>query len=527
MKKIGFKNFRKFEDFPLLPLGNINLLVGGNNAGKSSFVKAALLIFNFIRTTVGDLSKGNISETLIPEMNFDVTDPFDVHIGTFARAKRRQTDISDPLVFTFQLEQFLISIHVNSFLIDGEIYKESATGSLTYLSIKDGKNNVTYSIDYSTNRMYVDFLKSISETDLDNLSNLKNERDSLGEQLKEEKDFARIIDLKNRLSILNKQCHSLNNENNIEDYKLNLPLQHFASNPTTYYLVNVIKSFISFSDTSTLSTLSKNSKEYKEDVQNKNILKSKLKLMEDAISRLENAIQLSDMQYIYAHAARQIIFFNSKDKNDYMAQTIHEFTTSKAIYDEKVQSFIRYWMISFNVGKDYKLVNHGGEAYEVYIIDTDGESNLADMGMGSIQLMILLFKLGTFIKQYRQRIYPPIILIEEPEQNIHPILQSKLSELFMELNKLFNFRFIIETHSEYLVRHCQVLAAKQIYEDNVSLEDVNKAIKVYYFSQERGPVDMLFMDNAKFKESFDEGFFDQASRESLTISRLERIHKSK
>jgi hypothetical protein len=38
---------------------------------------------------------------------------------------------------------------------------------------------------------------------------------------------------------------------------------------------------------------------------------------------------------------------------------------------------------------------------------------------------------------------------------------------------------------------------------------------------------MLFMGNAKFQDTFDEGFFDQAARESLTISRLERINKEK
>ena len=36
---------------------------------------------------------------------------------------------------------------------------------------------------------------------------------------------------------------------------------------------------------------------------------------------------------------------------------------------------------------------------------------------------------------------------------------------------------------------------------------------------------MLFLDNAKFKDFFDEGFFDQAAREALTISRLERVNR--
>ena len=101
------------------------------------------------------------------------------------------------------------------------------------------------------------------------------------------------------------------------------------------------------------------------------------------------------------------------------------------------------------------------------------------------------------------------------------------TDLMFKISQIFGLRFIIETHSEYLVRHSQVIAAKQLYEDSVSLSTVNETIKVYYISQERGVVDMLFLDNAKFDDHFDEGFFDQAARESLTISRLERIYKNK
>ena len=40
MNSIGFKNFRRFQNFPEIDLGDITILVGGNNAGKSTLVKA-------------------------------------------------------------------------------------------------------------------------------------------------------------------------------------------------------------------------------------------------------------------------------------------------------------------------------------------------------------------------------------------------------------------------------------------------------------------------------------------------------
>ena len=40
MRQIGFKNFRKFENFPVIDLSPITIFVGENNAGKSTVVKA-------------------------------------------------------------------------------------------------------------------------------------------------------------------------------------------------------------------------------------------------------------------------------------------------------------------------------------------------------------------------------------------------------------------------------------------------------------------------------------------------------
>ena len=50
MRSFGFKHFRKFEDFPPIDLGSINVLVGPNNSGKSTFIKALkIMCFNLGR----------------------------------------------------------------------------------------------------------------------------------------------------------------------------------------------------------------------------------------------------------------------------------------------------------------------------------------------------------------------------------------------------------------------------------------------------------------------------------------------
>ena len=51
MEKIGFKNFKRFADCPVLDLSGITFLVGKNNAGKTTFTHAARLAANFINQT--------------------------------------------------------------------------------------------------------------------------------------------------------------------------------------------------------------------------------------------------------------------------------------------------------------------------------------------------------------------------------------------------------------------------------------------------------------------------------------------
>ena len=49
MKAIGFRNFRKFENFPVIDMGDITIFVGGNNSGKSTTVKAIISVLTFLR----------------------------------------------------------------------------------------------------------------------------------------------------------------------------------------------------------------------------------------------------------------------------------------------------------------------------------------------------------------------------------------------------------------------------------------------------------------------------------------------
>ena len=188
-------------------------------------------------------------------------------------------------------------------------------------------------------------------------------------------------------------------------------------------------------------------------------------------------------------------------------------------------------MAEFGIGKNYIIESFGGEGYTIKIDTENGWVNLADLGMGSNQLMVLLFSLATIMYEHGHHgtdggksYISKFIIIEEPEQNLHPRLQSKLADLFAAVAVDESYNFLVETHSEYLIRRTQVLVAEM----NLSEEELEKQnpFKVYYFPAEDLPYDMKYTTSGRFDNSFGEGFFDEASSSALTISRIERRRKN-
>ena len=112
MNKIGFKNFRKFQDFPTIDLGEITILVGGNNAGKSTLVKAILLMRDFLKSRIESVDReGNVFKSVKPQFKFDAEH---VNIGEFYRAFCRQSPSKeDTMVFTMKIDKFCFVVNIH------------------------------------------------------------------------------------------------------------------------------------------------------------------------------------------------------------------------------------------------------------------------------------------------------------------------------------------------------------------------------------------------------------------------------
>ena len=568
MNTIGFNNFRRFATFPEMDLGDITLLVGGNNSGKSTLVKALLLCVDNLKL-MSSYTKTNIFEFGAPKFRFDANEWHDVKIKTFSRAihnkpvpvidlgsDEEKTELPSEMCFVFTIGTF-------HFIIDvyGDRNGDEVTGEVSHVSIEDRGNMVKYDISFKSHNMCYSVLGSTSERET-LIKRLYRDYKSAKEELEklsdEGSDIAAISSQSEKVASLEKRIEEFINPDDNElpedfDYEQalrqqfrnfyvheytatswdNLPLEFYYSQLNGNLLVDLIGNFIQFAKNPGAAAPKdiEDPNEYgvamekymyiqaaRKDLQQE---EDKIRKSQEDLKALLNSFKI---EYITAHAANQNTIYNTADRNDYIAQTVHGFVRAKIARGQKEYTFVTDWMRKFGVGHDFDVISIDGEAYRVKIKDEDNSTvNLADKGMGSIQLMILLLRLATILREYEpqnmvalednDKLRYPTIIIEEPEQNLHPKVQSQLADLFLYLNKEYHCKFVVETHSEYLIRKTQVLVSKENFEDKSSMKE-NNPFKVYYFdgeNKDKPYYSMEYRTDGKFSNEFGTGFFDTAS----------------
>ena len=569
MSTIGFSNFRRFATFPEMDLGDITLLVGGNNSGKSTLVKALLLCVDNLKL-MSSYTKTNIFEFGAPKFRFDANEWHDVKIKTFSRAihnkpvpvidlgsDEEKTELPSEMRFVFTIGSFRFV-----FDIYGERDGDEVTGEVSYISIEDRGNMVKYDISFKSHNMCYSVLGSTSERET-LIKRLYRDYKSAKEELEklsdEGSDIAAISSQSEKVASLEKRIEEFVNPDDNElpedfDYEQalrqqflkfhaheytttsweNLPLEFYYSQLKGNLLVDLIGNFIQFAKNPGAAAPKdiEDPNEYgvaMQEYMRIQAAREDLKQEEDKIRKSQEDLKaLLDsfrIEYITAHAANQNTIYNTADRNDYIAQTVHGFVRAKIARGQKEYAFVTDWMRKFGVGHDFDVISIDGEAYRVKIKDEDDSTvNLADKGMGSIQLMILLLRLATILREYEpqnivaleesDQLRYPTIIIEEPEQNLHPKVQSQLADLFLYLNKEYHCKFVVETHSEYLIRKTQVLVSKENFEDNFSMKE-NNPFMVYYFDgeDEKKPYyPMEYRTDGNFSNEFGTGFFDAATK---------------
>ena len=534
-KGIAFKNFRRFIDFPMLEFGNITYMVGRNNSGKSTMVKALLLTLDYLQNQLSDT------------FSFDNKVLEDANIVTFGRAKCNLIDEPE-IVFNLKLHNYNITVHIS-----GEDDRTKA--NVNVFHILDEVKGYELVVNYNTERTRITkkSIASNQKVDInyellkleDEVKRLKEKQNAITnkgskEALQLVDQINKLAERRNRITHANEPLEEDNIEYNLEyslDYQDNDLLWEYGDVysseehlddlaefdkedmedvPRTEdnELKEIISVFLYHNTIAYKKAIEKRDNQVNDETDDISAgiieLDNTQENLKDWIDELVDTLEKESFYYLGASPSKQSALFQLRDKNNALAQAIHEFKQLDIGESTTEGAFVKKWMREFEVGHSYKIDFYAGEAYQFHVLEKNGKVNhLSDKGMGSLQAMLLILRVASLGRINKKEKKTITLLIEEPELNLHPALQSKLTEFFHEVNKEFGFNFIVETHSEYMIRKSQVFTYQEEYGDKDSLNP--NPFKTFYFPVDDSPYEMRYRKDGKFMDEFKKGFFDVGS----------------
>lgn len=198
---------------------------------------------------------------------------------------------------------------------------------------------------------------------------------------------------------------------------------------------------------------------------------------------------------------------------DSFGRNLQEFISS--LTQKQKKSYNDYTKKLLGITIDTKTI---AGHYSIVLKTDNGEFNMTDVGYGYSQIIPILTKLwfdSTTNRQdhYRYFYYEPeginLTLMEQPELHLHPALQAKIADAFIELVTMaqendVSQRLIVETHSPTIVNRI----GRRIREGRISSSDVNVIIFQKDEKQKNTIVKQIGFDKKGQIMDWPFGFFD-------------------
>ena len=108
------------------------------------------------------------------------------------------------------------------------------------------------------------------------------------------------------------------------------------------------------------------------------------------------------------------------------------------------------WLSRFELAEQFQLtpIDRERRIYEARLQTQGADAIITDVGFGVSQILPIIVLLH-FVPE------GSIVVLEQPEIHLHPLVQAEMADLFLEIAHERNLQLIIESHSEHLLRRLQ------------------------------------------------------------------------
>lgn len=175
-----------------------------------------------------------------------------------------------------------------------------------------------------------------------------------------------------------------------------------------------------------------------------------------------------------------------------------------------LEQYIAQWLKTLGLIHDFRItpVADGSQVYEVKVRKSrnSAEVLITDVGFGVSQILPVL-ALCFYVPR------GSTVLLEQPEIHLHPMAQSELADVFIDVWEKRNVQVLVESHSEHLLQRLQ----RRIAEERFSQAEVS----LLFCSPENGHSVMtpLQVDSYGSIENWPEHFFGDQFGEIATMSK--------
>lgn len=547
MKSIQLTNFRVFKQATSFDLAPITILTGKNSSGKSSLIRSFVLLSDYLERD-GNQLKLELGGKRASKHK----------INTFENLKNWFSK-SEGVKISYEIDDYKFTLEFTGYDLDSYAELNRFTAYLKpideYLILDYNYPTCEVSvsqkfIDYTTKgdaeKAIItgqdDFLKESKEIKekLRHLSSLVHSSESgrvraglrpgrlnissdpLIEAIEERHK------LENRLSLLKSALNSKSKK----ELGINFQSEIDIDSVNTTTIADIIKSSLLY--------YIENSDAYK--FTNQDERRYVLKFAE----KIQQLMSFSSFHLGPNRTFQSRLYMNDSSGSE-INKIIEEFVRNEPLKGSEADLFLKDWLKRFEIGESVEVESIEGMASKVEVYSKGRVINLADLGFGAGQLLTMLLQITTVIEKRvtnQNFIDTIIILIEEPEANLHPKLQSRLAELFVESSEKYNLQFILETHSEYFIRKLQLLVATDKIKPEQTIIyylDCDAGLNETEESKTTGETSLVMEEqgsylanigctakrievftNGLLSDTFGSGFFDEADEQALLLHRVQR-----